>query len=224
MSLIPGDVSYDFLTGSISEKVTYGTGMTVGLGGHLVRFPTPKIPIIDYDAATELMSSSEQDWQDFGGHPRLVTRNNAEKAWDKVAKSETYYVGGIANGDEAIMIEGGCSITKTVTTPTHKPNAILNGKVMRIDGSSGCIHFESDHDKLVVVDSFVYIIGTGVFNVINDQLVIGPGAVIVGMKCDTHRKTDMSGLPIKQDYCGWIYGVNSAGAGPIAGPFPIYTL
>ena len=224
MSAILGTVSYDFLGGSIAEKVTYGTGLTIGIGGHAVRFPSPKVSIIDMDAATLLMKNTEQDYQDFGGHPRWVLKNNAEKAWDILARKETYYVGGIANGDEAIMIEGGCSITKTNSSPTPKPNAIINGKVGRIDGSSGCIHFESDHDKNVIVESFVYIIGTGSFNVINDQLVMGPGAVLVGMKCDTHRKTDMSGLPIKQDYNGWIYAINSAGAGQISGPHPVYTL
>ncbi len=224
MSAITGDVSYEFLDGTPTEKVTYGRGQTNKLGINVSIFGSPKVPLIDYNAANDLLETTEQHWNDDGGHANVVARNNAEKAWDKLAKKETYYVGGMANGDEAIMIKGGCTITKTNSTPTPKPNPIINPKFSRIDGSSGCAHFESDHDKLVVVESFVYIVGTGTFNVVNDQLVIGPGAVIVAMKADTHRKTDITGLPIKQDLNGWIYSINAAGAGHISGPHPIYTL
>ena len=56
-----GEVSYDFLTGSVAEKVTYGRGMTEGIAGHAVRFPSPDVPIIDYDDATDLMESTDQD-------------------------------------------------------------------------------------------------------------------------------------------------------------------
>jgi|ERR1017187_2635628 hypothetical protein len=219
-----GEVSYDFLIGSVSEKCTYGRGMTEGLGGHLVRFPSPKIAIVDYDDATDLMETTDHNWQTNGGHPLLVLKNNAEKAWNIVAKAETYYVGGIAVNDEAIMIEGGCSITKTVTTPTHKPNPIISGWVERFEGTSGAIHMGSNHDKLVDVDGFCFIVGTGTFSIVNDQLVMGADAVIVGMKCDTHRNTDMTGLPIKTDLGVWIFSYNGKGCSVIAGPFPIFTL
>ncbi len=224
MSLIPGDVSYDFLKGTPTEKVTYGRGQTNKLSINIGTFGTPKVPLIDYNAANDLLESKEQHWNDDGGHANLVNRNNAEKAWDKLAKKETYYVGGIANGDEATMIMGGCTITKTESSPTHKPNAVINPKFARIDGSSGCAHFESDHDNEIVVDSFLYIVGTGTFGVVNDQLTMSADAVIVAMKSDTHRKTDISGLPVKKDLNGWIYAINSAGAGQISGPFPIFTL
>src|ERR1022692_4293712 len=149
-----GEVSYDFLAGTVAEKIIYGRGMTTGIGGHAVRFPSPDVPIIDYDAATDLMESTDQDWKTYGGHPKLVLKNNGEKAWNILARKETYYVGGIAVNDEAIMIEGGCSITKTETTKTHNPNPIINGWVERIDGTSGAIHMGSDHDKLVDVDGY----------------------------------------------------------------------
>ena len=219
-----GRVSYGFLSGTATEKVTYGRGMTNKLTLNVGTFLTPDVPVTDYVDATDLLEEKEQAWQDDGGHANVVARNNAEKAWDIVAKKETGYVGRIAGSDEEIMGLGGCESTVTETNVTHKPNAILNGKVGVLPGVSGAAHFESDHDTHVVVDSFCYIVGTGTFNVVNDQLVMGAGAVMVGMKVDTHRKTDMTGLPVHQDLGVWIFGINSAGCGPISGPFPLFTL
>jgi hypothetical protein len=218
MSVITPKVDYGFLKDSVGDKLTFGSGVISGITDNPLTFVSPDETIVVITGLNDNLRTTENAIS-TGGHAAVTARNNAEKLWNKGFKSEGGYVNRIAAGDEHTINLGGYKSTTVDSSPWVRPSMLTNLKAVTYDVLGG-IHFESDFQ--LHVEGYVYLVGTGSFNIVNDQLIMDPGAVLYALKADTHRKTDMTGLPRRKDMFAWAYGYNNVGAGVISLPLPIY--
>ena len=213
-------VSYVFLGDSIAEKIAKGKKVIKGLGDNVGTFGTPDVAVTLLQTRnTNLIDAEDAITNGDISHTAFTFRNNKEKEWNHEYKLEGAYVNRIGNGDEHVINLGGYDSTVIETTPWVKPLVLANIKVSYFDILGG-LHVESDFQEHI--ESYIYFIGTGTFSVVNDQLIMAPGAVLLALKGDTHRKTDMTGIVRRTDLSLWAYGINRAGSGILSAAIPIY--
>ena len=213
-------VSYDYLTYIVDDKIQTGKKVILGLNDN----PTVFVPPLDISSTALGVTNgnligAHDIFKATPTHTNLTNQNNMEKAWNHDFKIAGANINRLSNGDEHIINLGGLTSVTTETTPWVRPTILLNLKAVSYDVLGG-LHFSSDYQ--LHVEGYVYIVGTGAFNIVNDQMIMDPGAVLYSFKSDTHNKTDMIGLPRRKDMFVWAYGYNKAGCGPISLPIPIY--
>ena len=213
-------VDLGFLKLPVGDKIVKGTKVVGGLNSNPGIFIPPlDISAVLLDGKNTALKGANDQWKAAETHSNLTNRNNKEKDWNHDFKIAAANVNRIANGDEHVMNLGGFDSTTTETTPWAAPGILENVTAVSYDILGG-LHFSSDFHEHI--EGFVYIVGTGVFNIINDQLIMDKGAILYALKSDTHRKTDMTGLPRRIDMFVWAYGFNRAGCGAISIPIPVY--
>jgi hypothetical protein len=214
-------VDYGFLKDNVHDKIQFGTNVITGVDGNpLIFIPgSLDVPIAEMLGSNANLNTAYNLFEAFPTHANKTNENNFEKVWNHDYKLIGANVQRVANGDEHIIELGGYHSTVTSTTPWAKP-LILGGLKATAYDILGGLHFESDFQ--LQAEGYVYLVGTGAFIVENDQIIMAPSSVLFAMKSDTHRKTDMTGLPRRVEMFVWVYAFNKIGCGPISLPIPVY--
>jgi len=111
-------VIFDFIRIPILSKVGRGKGVIDGMRGN-PRFPTPDVALADLEEATNLLERTHVA-ASGGGKTNKALMHQAEKAWDKMMREQAMYVDRIAQGDNAVILSAGFSISKT-PAPAKRP-------------------------------------------------------------------------------------------------------
>ena len=111
-------VIFDFIRIPILSKVGRGKGVIDGMRGN-PRFPTPDVALADLEEATGQLERTHVA-ASGGGKTNKALMHQAEKAWDKMMRDQAMYVDRIAQGDNAVILSAGFSISKT-PAPAKRP-------------------------------------------------------------------------------------------------------
>src|SRR4051794_17560947 len=103
--------SLTFVNDSVSEKYTFGSGVTTALGNAIGNFPNLPIPLADLiqvnsDLNSAAVAARTRD------HVAVANLTNIEKIWEDDFRKTAVYVTAVANGDAAVIREAGYEPTK----------------------------------------------------------------------------------------------------------------
>lgn len=206
--------SLDFINLSPDRKIPVGTGMINGISADTKTFPNPPV---DVTALTDLNQSLSDAIPKARTGDKTAAANllNIEKQWDAAFRSTAKYVGTVANGNEAIIRQGGCTPTKADTSPSQVPGDCKNVQAAAEHGH-GTATIGCDADASV--KAYLYMASTGGATIKQDgnTIVISVGNETIYVQADTHRKALLHNLESGVKLNVSMLGLNNAGCGPLS--------
>ncbi len=177
--------SLEFINLSPECKTPVGTGMINCISADTKTFPNPPVDVTTLTDLNEGLTEAIPKAH-TGDKTAAANLLNIEKQWDGAFRSTAKYIGIIANGNEAVIRQGGCTPTKGDTSPSQIPGDCKNVQVAAEHGhgtaSVGC-------DADASVKAYLYIASTGGATIKQDgdTIVITVGSEIIYVQADTHR-------------------------------------
>lgn len=208
--------SLDFINLSPERKAPVGTGMITGIFDNDKTFANPPV---DEPTLTSLNTALAEGVAraQTGDKTAGAALVNIEKNWDAAFRSTAKYVGAIANGDEEIIRMGGCTPTKSETTPTQRPGDCKNVQVVAEHGH-GTATISCDADT--TAKAYLYIAATNGVTIKQDgdliEITVGNEKIYV--QADTHRKALLHNLESGVKLNVSMLALNNAGCGPLSNP------
>src|SRR5688572_2297099 len=118
--VIKKKASLAFIGDAPADKVTYGANAIAELTLNVALFPNLPVSLVNLTAAQSALAAAVPAAA-TGAYVAKAALVNAEKIWDDDFRQTANYVSAIANGDEEVIIKGGCVATKGESTPAVKP-------------------------------------------------------------------------------------------------------
>lgn len=205
--------SLDFLKYSVPEKIAFGKNVVASQNANAAKFPNPPIAIKELETDNNDLDNANQKAAN-GGQSEKDDLLKVEKRWNGHFRKTANYVSLIADGDPAVVRDGGFIPTSTTRTKASKPD-VLDNLTAHVGTGAGTLAIETKTTK-DHVDAFTYIAAPVDVTVTSkgNVIEIKVGNAIVYVIPETHAKTTINGLPqVKLS----VYGAatNSAGTGPL---------
>jgi len=213
---IKSHASLEFLSKSIPDKIVFGGSVVAELIAHPLVFPNLPHTILVLTADnTDLQNKSVA--AATGDFSATAAMHLSEKKWETDYRDTANYVSTVANGNEETIRNGGFIPTKSETTPTQAPGALINFDVM-VNKASGSFHASSDPLKGVAGYAYLAVPDGVTLTYNGDQVEIEVGGKKIYLLVDTHRKANFNNVDGGVKLNVSCYAVNRAGSGPAADP------
>jgi hypothetical protein len=103
-------VVFDFVNCTIPKKIEFARNVHTIMTGN-ASFPSPDVALTELKAKTDLLEAQNLAALN-GGPPETALMHQTEKEWDDLMRVEARYVDRIANGDDAMILSSGFSLSK----------------------------------------------------------------------------------------------------------------
>jgi len=207
-------VKLNFIKFDIPSKIQFSRDRVGDMDTPGGSFTSPDVPYATMTAATDDLETKHQAAQG-GNENDTIEQNKAQEILDDLLRKQAAFVDRIADGDAAVITEGGWSFTDVEPTLKPAPEKPENHK---LDRGEEIATIESVIDTLKDSVAFITIAKSDpsiTVEFINSQMRINfaDGKHII-IHAGTNKKVLLTNLERGTMYNIYKYGINAAGKGP----------
>ena len=205
-------VLFTFLKFLPDKKVTFGKSVIAALTLNATKFENLPFTVLALQALNDALAVARTNVLS-GSNASKTALIAAKKAWNNAFKLTGKYVNFIANGDAALILEGGFNHTKLESSP-HVLPLIMERLTLLASMVKGFFKATVKTDSNVDMYVFIAAPETVVITQADDTLIITVGSISTYVKINSTHTVNFYNLSnVKYNVSS--FGVNNIGNGPI---------